>query len=76
MMTPWSNVPDLIRLVNPDDDKRDELHALLSHFSSFPEKDKHGLRSSVSIKVFQLIFGQNAFTQDSEDFNSQRQVPW
>lgn len=75
-MTPWSNISDLIELVNLDGDRRDELHALLSQFSALPEKDEDGLRSSVSAKVFQLIFGQNAFTQDSDGFNTQRQVPW
>lgn len=76
VMAPWSAVSTLVDFLGLGDEHSKELELALSQFSALPENDKIEARAPVAERILPLIFGENAITSKSPDYESQRQVPW
>ncbi|KAI2845191.1 CAZyme family AA7 [Aspergillus niger] len=53
-----------------------KIEGLLSKYAALPEDEKNNQRASYLAQVFPLLFGENAIFQASDEYDSQRQVPW
>lgn len=53
-----------------------KIEDLLSKYAALPEDEKNNQRASYLAHVFPLLFGENAILQASDEYDSQRQVPW
>ncbi|PYH88761.1 6-hydroxy-D-nicotine oxidase [Aspergillus ellipticus CBS 707.79] len=62
--------PSLDKLDNP------EVETLLSKYATLSASEKDTFRASLASQNFVLLFGKNAILETSDEYESQRRVPW